>query len=366
MREAKRMIGRRAAGGIAAGTAMALATPNLAAATPRIRWRSPGSFPKSVDTLWAAHERFCQKVSELTDGAFQLVPSGPGEIVPALQVMDAVGQGSVECGFTGAGFYFGKDPTLAIGAAVPFGPSSRHTWSWLQAGGGREIMRDVYRDQGVHAIPMACTGAQMGGWFRKEIRTPEDMKGLKFRIAGLGGAVVTRLGAVAQQLAPGDIYPSLERGVIDGAEYIGPYDDEKLGFHRIAKYYYYPGWQEYAPSVDMMVNAKLWDALPAHYRAAMEAAGTETWHWVMARYDVLNPPALRRLIGSGTLLRAYPRDVLAATYRATQEVYAELGEKDGRFRRVWEHWDRHRLEQVQWFRVAEDSLANFIAVSTAR
>jgi TRAP-type mannitol/chloroaromatic compound transport system substrate-binding protein len=361
------MIRRRRLGGAAAlAAAASLATPGLASAQPRLRWRSPGSFPKSVDTFWAAHERFCHRVGELTDGHFQLLPFGPGEIVPALQVMDAVGQGSVECGFTGAGFYFGKDPTLAIGAAVPFGLSSRHTWSWLVAGGGRDIMREVYRDQGVHAIPMACTGAQMGGWFRREIRGVEDLRGLKFRIAGLGGMVLTRLGVVAQQLAPGDIYPALERGVIDAAEYVGPYDDEKLGFNRIARFYYYPGWQEYAPSVDMMVNAQMWDALPAHYRHAMEAAGTETWHWVMARYDMLNPPSLRRLIAGGAQLRAYPRAIMDASYRATQEMYAELGAQNPRFRRVWEHWERHRLEQIQWFRVAEDSLANYLAVATAR
>jgi TRAP-type mannitol/chloroaromatic compound transport system substrate-binding protein len=357
---------RQMAGAAAMGAAATLSTPMLASAQPRIRWRSPGSFPKSVDTLWAAHERFCKRVEEMTDGAFQLVPFGPGEIVPALQVLDAVGGGNVECGFTGSGFYFGKDPTLAFGSAVPFGPSSRQTWSWLTVGGGREIMRDVYRDQGVHPVPIACTGAQMGGWFRKEIRTVDDLRGLKFRIAGLGGMVMTRLGVVAQQLAPGDIYPSLERGVIDAAEYIGPYDDEKLGFARIAKYYYYPGWQEYAPSVDMLVNAKAWDALPNHYRAVMEAAGAETWHWVMARYDEINPPALRRLIAAGTQLRPYSRAIMDATYKATQDLYAELAEQNPRFKRVWQQWDKHRVEQTQWFRVAEDSLANYVAVATAR
>ncbi|TCZ60875.1 TRAP transporter substrate-binding protein [Roseicella aquatilis] len=352
------------AGGLAG--AASLPAPNLAAAQPKLRWRCPGSFPKSVDTLWAVHERFCHRVGELTDGAFQITPFGPGEIVPALQVMDAVGGGNVECGFTPALFYFGKDPALAFGTAVPFGPSSRHMWSWLHTGGGREILREVYRDQGVHAIPTANTGAQMGGWFRREIRTPEDMKNLKFRIAGLAGMVMTKLGVVAQQLAPGDIYPSLERGVIDAAEYIGPYDDEKLGFSRIAKFYYYPGWWEYAPSTDLMVNAREWDRLPQQYRNAMEAAGAECWHWVMARYDELNPPAMRRLIAAGTQLRPYSREIMLAAYKASQELYAELGEQNPRFRKVWEHWDRHRLEQVQWFRVSEDPIANFVVLASAR
>jgi TRAP-type mannitol/chloroaromatic compound transport system substrate-binding protein len=354
------------AGAAAMGAAATLSSPRLASAQPRLRWRCPGSFPKSVDTLWAVHERFCKRVEELTDGAFQIVPFGPGEIVPALQVMDAVGGGNVECGFTPALFYYGKDPTLAFGTAVPFGPSSRQMWSWLNMGGGREILREVYRDQGVHAIPTANTGAQMGGWFRREIRTVDDMKGLKMRIAGIAGLVMTKLGVVAQQLAPGDIYPALERGVIDAAEYIGPYDDEKLGFNRIAKFYYYPGWWEFAPSTDIMVNAGMWDALPKHYQNAMEAAGAECWHWVMARFDEINPPALRRLIANGAQLRPYSREIMNAAYKGSQELYAEIGDQNPRFKRVWQHWDKHRLEQTQWFRVSEDSLANYVAVATAR
>ena len=351
------------AGG-AAGAA-ALATPRLASAQPKLRWRCPGSYPKSVDTQWACHELFCRRVGELTDGAFQLTPFGPGEIVPGLQVMDSVGQGSVECGFTPSLFYYGKDPALAFGTAVPFGLSSRQTWSWLHQAGGREVMRDVYRDQGVHAIPANNTGAQMGGWFRREVRTVDEMKGLKMRIAGLAGLVMGKLGVVAQQLAPGDIYPALERGVIDAAEYIGPYDDEKLGFNRIAKFYYYPGWWEWAPSADIMVNARAWDGLPAHYKQAMETAGAECWHWSMARFDELAPPALRRLLATGTQLRPYSRDIMAAAYKASQDLYAELGDQNPRFRKVWEHWNKHRVEQTQWFRVAEDSMANFVAVASA-
>jgi TRAP-type mannitol/chloroaromatic compound transport system substrate-binding protein len=351
--------------GAAAATAT-LAAPMLASAQPRLRWRCPGSFPKSVDTLWAVHERFCKRVEELTDGHFQIVPFGPGEIVPPLQVMDAVGQGSVECGFTPPLFYYGKDPTLAFGTCVPFGLSSRQTWSWLQLAGGREILKEVFRDQGVHSIPASNTGAQMGGWFRREIRTLDDMKGLKMRIAGIAGLVMTKLGVVAQQLAPGDIYPALERGVIDAAEYIGPYDDEKLGFNRIARFYYYPGWWEYAPSTDIMVNARLWDQLPPHYQQVMEAVGAECWHWVSARFDILNPPAMRRLIAGGAQLRPYSRPIMDAAYKATQELFTELSEQNPRFKRVWEHYDRHRLDQIPWFRVAEDSMANYVAVATAR
>jgi len=357
----RRLIGSGAAG------AAALAAPNLAnaQAAPRIRWRCPNSFPKTLDTLYGAAEIVSRRVAEMTDGAFQIQVSGPGEIVPGLQILDAVSQGSVECGFTSSLFYFGKDPSLAISTTLPMGMSSRGMFAWLHYGGGRDQLRDVFRDQGVHAIPAACTGAQMGGWSKKEIRTPEDMRGLKFRIAGLGGAVMQKLGAVPQQIAPSDIYPALERGVIDGAEYIGPYDDEKLGFGRIAKFYYYPGFQEVAPSTDFLVNARAWEALPAAYKGMLECAGTEAWHATAAKYDVLNPPALRRLVAAGTQLRPYPREVMAALYKGAQELYAELGAQNPRFRRIHEHWDKFRVEQSQWFRVAEDSAANFLAAATA-
>jgi TRAP-type mannitol/chloroaromatic compound transport system substrate-binding protein len=238
-------------------------------------------------------------------------------------------------------------------------------YAWLNYGGGREQLADVFRDQGVFAIPAACTGAQMGGWMRREIKTVEDLKGLKFRIAGLGGSVMQKLGVVPQQIAPTDIYPALERGVIDGAEYIGPYDDEKLGFARIAKYYYYPGFQEVGPSSDFLVNAKLWADLPQAYKGMLEAACAEAWHGTAAKYDVLNPPALRRLVAQGTQLRPYPREVLQALYRAAQQLYGELGETNPRFRRIHAHWDAFRVEQGQWFRVAEDSAANFLAVASA-
>ena len=349
-----------------AGTAAAaaLATPNLASAQPRIRWRCPGSFPKSLDTLWGTQEHIARRVAEMTDGAFQITPFGPGEVVPALQVMDAVGAGTVECGYTSAYYYLGKDPSLAIATCLPFGMNGRQLWSWLQHGGGKDSLREVYADQGVVAIPAGNTGAQMGGWFRKEIKSVADLQGLKFRIAGYGGSVLQKLGVVAQQIGGPDIYPALERGVIDGAEYIGPYDDEKLGFNRVAPFYYYPGFQEYAPSTDLLINLRAWEQLPQQYKTALEIAGIEAWHATAAKYDVLNPQALRRLIAGGTQLRPYPRDVLQALYRGAQELYAELGEQNPRFKRIWQHWDRFRLDQIQWFRVAEDSMANFLSAVT--
>src|SRR5918994_2842003 len=203
---------------------------------------------------------------------------------------------------------------MTFGTALPFGLNSRQMWSWLYHAGGREMLAPVWREHGVHGITAGNTGAQMGGWFRREIKTVQDLQGLKFRIGGIGGQIFNKVGAVAQQLGGADIYPALERGVIDGAEWVGPYDDEKLGFQRIAQFYYYPGWWEYSPSIDLMVNARAYEQLPAAYKAVLEAACAESWHWMAARYDVLNPAAMRRLIAAGTGLRAFPRDVLQASY----------------------------------------------------
>ncbi len=351
---------------LAAGAvAPVLAMPAITHAQTRIRWRMPGSFPKSLDTLYGGHERICRRVREMTDGAFEITPFGPGEVVPALQVMDAVGNGSVECGYTSAYYYLGKDPSLCIATCLPFGMSSRQLWAWLQEGGGKQALAEVYRDQGVIGIPGGNTGAQMGGWYRREINTVADLTGLKFRIAGFGGNILQKLGVVPQLIGGGDIYPALERGVIDGAEWVGPADDEKLGFQRVARFYYAPGWWEYAPSVDMMVNPAAYEALPSHYKAILEAACTESWHWMMARYDALNPAALRRLVAGGTQLRIFPRDVLTACYRAAQEFYSEVGAANPRFRRIHQQWDAFRVDQIQWFRLAEDSQANFLAVASA-
>ena len=354
------------AGSALVAGATTLAAPNLATAQPKVRWRCPGSLPKSLDTLYGTQEHIARRVAEMTDGGFQIQVFGPGEVVPALQVLDAVGAGNVECGYTSGYYYLGKDPSLALVTCLPFGMNSRQHWAWLTHGGGRELYADVYRDQGVVGIPAGNTAAQMGGWFRKEIKSVDDLKGLKFRIAGYGGNVLGKLGVVTQQIAGPDIYPALERGVIDGAEWVGPYDDEKLGFQRVAQYYYYPGWWEYSPSIDMMVNAKAYEALPKDYQAILHAACTEGWHWMAARYDVLNPPALRRLIAGGTQLRAFPREVMESCYKASQEFYAEVGAQNPRFKAIHAKWDAFRVEETRWMRVAEDSLGNFLAAMTAR
>jgi TRAP-type mannitol/chloroaromatic compound transport system substrate-binding protein len=344
-------------------TTAALATPNLAAAQPQVLWRCAGSFPKSLDTLWGVQEMISRRVAELTGNAFQIRAFAAGELVPALQVLDAVGGGTVEAGFTADYYYIGKDPSLGFGTEMPFGMNVRQHLAWWQNGGGAELMADVFKDQGVVSLPASNTGAQMGGWFRREMRTVADLNGLKFRIGGTGGMVLQKLGVIPQQLGAPDIYPALERGVIDAAEWVGPHDDEKLGFNRVAPFYYYPGWWEPSSETDFMVNIRAWEALPPLYKDILKAVCGETQVWSTARYDTLNVAALRRLVAGGTQLRAFPREILTACHRSTQELYGEIGAQNARFKRIHESWDKFRRDTQAWFRVAEDSSANFLAVT---
>ncbi len=354
------------AAAIAPAAAAALATPALAqTANPEVRWRLASSFPRSLDILFGTAEHVARRVAQLTENRFQIRTFPAGEIVPGLQVLDAVQAGTVECGQTAAYYYIGKDPSFAFFTIVPFGLTSRQMTAWMRQGGGAQLAAELYGDYDVHGLTLGDTGAQMGGWFRNEIRGLSDVQGLKFRIAGLGGQVFQRLGTVTQQIAGGDIYPALERGVIDAAEWIGPYDDEKLGFHRVARNYYAPGFWEPCAQGVLMVNRRAWDALPETHRAALEAACAEASAEQTARYDHNNPLALRRLVAGGAQLRFWPREVMQAAWRETHGLYEELSGRNERFKRIWESYRRYRDEEYQWFRVAENSFDNFAFAQTA-
>jgi TRAP-type mannitol/chloroaromatic compound transport system substrate-binding protein len=257
-------------------------------------------------------------------------------------------------------YYWGKDPAFTLGTALPFGLNSRQMNAWMLFGGGRELFLDFYKQYNVRNVPCGNTGAQMGGWFRKEIKTPADFKGLKMRIAGFAGRVMERLGVVPQQLGGADLYPSLERGTIDAAEWVGPYDDERLGLNKVAKFYYYPGWWEGNGAVDAYFNLKAWDALPPEYQAILEAACWEGHNWMQARYDAMNPAALRRLVAGGTQLRVFPREVTVAAYKAAMQVYAETSAKHPNFKRLYDSMVKFRNEQLLWFRVAEKGYDDFM------
>src|SRR6185369_9464784 len=301
-----RMVGVAGVGGAAA----AIAAPAIAQSSPELKWRLVASWPKSLDTLYGGVEYFCRRIAEITDNRFMIQPFAAGEIVPGLQVLDAVQNGTVEMGNTALYYYWGKDPALTFGTALPFGLNSRQMNSWLRFGGGNELLNDLLKQYNCFGVAAGNTGAQMGGWFRKELKSVEDLKGLKFRIGGFAGTIVSRLGVVPQQLAGGDIYPALEKGTLDACEWVGPYDDEKLGFQKVAKYYYYPGWWEGGPTTSLFVNNQAWDKLPKQYQAMVETACGHVVSWMVPKYDAGNPAALRRLVAQGTELRAFPRLVL--------------------------------------------------------
>ena len=346
--------------GIAAA-ATAVAAPAIAQSMPELKWRCTTSWPKSLDTLFGGPEYAAKRIAEMTDNKFQIRVFAAGEIVPALQVADAVQNGTVELGHTASYYYFGKDPTFAFDCSISFGLNERQQNAWYEFGGGKPMMREFFKTFGIHNIPCGNTGAQMGGWFRKEIKTIEDVKGLKMRIGGFSGQVLARVGGVPQNIAGGDIYPALEKGTIDAAEWVGPYDDEKLGFNKVAPFYYYPGWWEGGPQVSMYVGLKAWDSLTPAYKAILEAACAEAHKWMVAKYDAENPAALRRLIAGGTKLRPFSRATMEGFYKASTEVFAENSAKYPTFKKVYDQWLNFRDEENLWFRVAESSFDNFMS-----
>ena len=338
--------------GMGSAAAM-LAAPALAQGKPSISWRLTSSYPKSLETLWGISEQVARRVSEMTDGGFQIQPFAAGEIVPGLQAIDAVSDGTVECAHSLGSFKIGTDPTWAFDTSLPFGLNTRQTIAWLYYGGGRELVNEFVGKSNLRSIPSGNTGAQMGGWYRKEITSLADLRGLKLRIAGLGGTILSRLGVVPQQIAGGDIYAALERGTIDAAEFSGPFDDEKLGFQKVAQHYYYPGWWEGTANVGLYVNLDKWKALPAHYQAALEAACAEAMTHCVAKYDNGNPDALMRLMAQGARVHAFPDDVLAAAFAESRKLYDEYAASNESFRKIYENWSAYWLKQQQWLRVAE-------------
>src|SRR3954462_3009513 len=336
----------KAVAGVAAG---AIAAPAIAQSQPSIQWRMAASWPKSLDTIYGGAELIAKRVAELTDGKFQIRPFAAGEIVPAAQVLDAVQAGTVELGHTALYYYFGKDPAFALACSVCFGPNTRQAVAWWLHGGGEQAAEPLLQEYGLKAILAGSTGCQMGGWFRKEIKSVEDFKGLKFRIGGMAGLVLAKLGAVPQMIGGPDIYPALEKGTIDGAEWVGPYDDEKLGFNKVAKYYYYPGFWEGGPQLVSYFNTAEWGKLPKEYQNIVEAACWEANTYMLAKYDAQNPAALKRLVAGGTQLRRFSNELLTAAYKASNEVYAELSGKSASFKKIYDSMVKFREDQLVWF-----------------
>ena len=347
--------------GIGVAGAATVAAPAIAQSTPEIKWRMAASWPKSLDTLYGGAEVLAKAVAEATDNKFQIQVFAAGEIVPALQVLDATSNGTIEIGHTASYYYFGKDPTFGFGTSVSFGPNQRLNQGWYTLGGGKEVLNEFYKKYNVVSMLAGNTGCQMGGWFRKEINTVDDLKGLKFRIGGFPGRVLQKLGSVPQQIAGGDIYPALEKGTIDAAEWVGPYDDEKLGFYKVAPHYYYPGWWEGGSMLLVFVNQDKWNALPKNYQAVLEQAGHYASNWMVAKYDTANPAALRRLLASGTKLHGFSPPIMEACFKAAKELHNEIAATNESFRKVYDSMTNFSNNGYQWFQVAEIGYDNFMA-----
>ncbi|HWX59161.1 TRAP transporter substrate-binding protein [Bradyrhizobium sp.] len=347
--------------GLGAAGAATLAAPAIAQSMPEIKWRMTTSWPKSLDTLHGGAEMMARMVGEATDGKFQIQTFAAGEIVPGLQVVDAVQNATVEMGHTASYYYFGKDPTFTFGSSIPFGPDMRINQAWYMLGGGRELLNDFYKNYNIVSLLAGNTGCQMGGWFRKEINSVDDLQGLKFRIGGFPGRVMQKLGCVPQQLAGGDIYPALEKGTIDAAEWVGPYDDEKLGLYKIAPHYYYPGWWEGGTMLLAFVNLDKWNALPKAYQSLLEQAGHYANNWIMAKYDAVNPTALRKLIAGGAKLHAFSPTIMEASFKAAKELHNEVSATNANFKKVLESLTNFSSNGYAWFQVAEVGYDNFMA-----
>ena len=343
-----------------ATSAAAVALPAIAQSSPNVRWRLASSFPKSLDTIYGGAEVLARRLAQITGGKFQISVHAAGEIVPAFGVVDAVQAGAVECSHTASYYFVGKNKAFGFDTTLPFGMNQRQQNAWMYYGGGLQLVREFMRDFNIVSFPGGNTGVQMGGWFKKEIRGVSDLKGLKMRIPGIGGEVMARLGAVPQQLPGGEIYTALEKSTIDAAEWVGPYDDEKLGFFKVAPHYYYPGWWESNSMYSFYVGTKAWEALPKEYQAAFEAAAAEANIDMMAEYDFKNPPALLRLVASGVKLHAYSNELMKAAQDAAYDIYAEESAKNPVFRKMFESWNKFRGDVMLWHRFAENTYANFV------
>jgi len=348
----KAAVGTAGVGVLAAcgeGASAGAATAEGAVQGPQVNWRLATSFPPSLDILHGAAVRIAERVSALTGGRFQIRVYPAGEIVPGLQVMDAVEAGTVHAGLTPSYYYIGKSAALAFDTAVPFGFNTRQHSAWLYHGGGNELIREVYSDFNIVQFPGANTGAQFGGWFRRPVDTLADLRGLRFRIPGYGGEVMARLGVSVQNLSGADIYPALERGAIDATEWVGPYDDEKLGFQQIAPYYYVPGWWEPSASSSILVGTNAWNALPESYKHVIETVTKEGIMDSVARYDAANPAALARLVAQGTQIRTFSPEIMEAAWRESNAFLEETASGDPAFRKIHTAWKAFREESFRYF-----------------
>jgi len=346
--------------GTATAATAILAAPAIAQSMPEFKWRMTSSFPKALDTIYGAAETFAAYIAEATDNKFQVQVFAAGEIVPGLEAANAASAGTVEMCHTASYYYWGKDPTFALATAVPFGLNSRQQNGWMYYGGGLDLMNEFYATHNLIGFPCGNTGAQMGGWFRKEIKSLEDLQGVKMRIGGFGGKVISKIGVVPQQIAGGEIYQALEKGTIDAAEWVGPYDDEKLGFYKVAPNYCYPGWWEGGAMLHTMVNTAKWAELPKVYQSLIKTACQAANSDMQAKYDARNPTALKKLAAAGAKFSPFPQDVMEASFKAANETYAEINASNPAFKKIYDSMTAFRSDAFLWQQFSEYTFDAFM------
>lgn len=328
---------------------------------PELTWEMPTSWPVALDTIFGGAQAFAETVGTLTGGRFTINPRPAGEVAPGTEVLNVVQEGAFPIGHTASYYYIGKSPVTAFGTALPFGLNAQQQNAWLYEGGGLQLMQDAYQKLfNVIQFPAGNTGVQMGGWFRKEINTVADLQGLKMRIPGLGGQVMAKLGVTVQTLPGGEIFQALQTGAIDAAEWVGPYDDEKLGLNKAAEFYYAPGWWEPGPTLEVQINLDEWGKLPAFYQEVIKAAAYVANATMLARYDARNNDALKRLLEAGVKLRTYSQEILEAAEAAAFALYDELAGKDADFKTVYEPWKAFREGVQKWHSVNEGVYSGYI------
>ncbi|HQC99597.1 MAG TPA: TRAP transporter substrate-binding protein DctP [Aquabacterium sp.] len=336
------------AGVLAAGVAPAVH------AQAAVRWRLATSFPKSLETLHGCAVKFSETVKQLSGGKFEVSVHAAGELMPAFGIVDALADDSIEMGESASYYYAGKDPTFSFGTAVPFGFTAQQMLAWKLYGNGGKLMDELYGRYNFFGLPALNTGTQMGGWYRKEMNKPGDFKGLKMRLGGgVFGESMAKLGVVAQSMPGGEVYQALEKGTLDAAEFVGPYDDEKMGWNKVVKYYYYGGWFEGGAELEFYINKKAFAKLSPENQAIVRAAAAVAYNDGTSKYLHLNPISLKRLVASGTQLKRFNKEIIQAAFKATQEVYAEHSAKSPFFKKVFEDMRAFQRDQILWNRISE-------------
>jgi TRAP-type mannitol/chloroaromatic compound transport system substrate-binding protein len=336
--------------GVIVAASLALAASAALAQQPqKVRINLANAFPNNLTLIGEAPGKLAKKLDRLSGGTLELRVNEPGALVPALQAIQATGQGSVDAAWSNAGFFAGTDSAFNMFATVPFGPAIPEYLAWMQHGGGLQLAREMFAKHGVYNIPCAIIPPEASGWFRKEIKSVQDLKGLKMRFFGLGAKVMAKLGVSTQLLAPGDIFQALQLGTIDATEFSLPTMDQKLGFYQVAKFYYFPGWHQQATFLEFYINRKKWDALSDQHKAAIESACGDLTRDVIAEGEATQWRAMTEMRDKhGVQIKRWSPEIMAAIEKGWNDVVAEESAANPNFKRVYASYAKFRADYSIW------------------